>query len=269
MDVKLLGPMSVVQNGISIEPTARKVRKVLALLAMNAGRLVTVSSILEEVWAEQAPRSAVQTLQTYVMRLRKNIEDTLPPGNTGAGKDVLATRPGGYVLNIAANDVDVHRYEMLAAAGEGAMEAGDLADASRLFNSALGLWRGPALVDVAVGPLLSLEVTRLTQHRLSTLESRIDVDLRLGRHHRLIAELAELTIRNPLHERLCQQYMTALYAAGMTGRALESFRTLRRRLIGELGIEPSHQVQTVHRAILRAGTIREVAAAGARSEEVA
>ncbi len=255
MDVKLLGTMEVGQNGRMIDPTATKVRKVFALLAINAGKLVTVPALVEEVWDSAAPRTALQTLQTYIMRLRRYIQDTAPPGSTGAGKAMLATRPGGYVLDIPEDDVDVHRYERLSVAGERALEASEFESAANLFGEALEIWRGPVLVDIHVGPLLAMEVTRLEQHRLGVLESRIDADLRLGRHHRLLGELAELTVRNPLHEKLCEQYMTALYASGMTVRALETFRTLRSTLVGELGIEPSYQVQNVHRAILQAGKV--------------
>jgi DNA-binding SARP family transcriptional activator len=197
------------------------------------------------------PRSAIQLVQTYILRLRQLIEGTLPPG-TGAAKDILITRPGGYTLDIAPEDVDVHEYQELAAAGDRAVEAGDRRAASALFGRALAVWRGPALVDVRIGPRMGIEVARLEQSRLGVLESRIDADLRLGRHHQLLGELAELTARYPMHEKLCAQYMTALYVSGCKWRALELFRTLRQKLVDELGVEPSVQVQHLQQAILNA-----------------
>jgi DNA-binding SARP family transcriptional activator len=126
-------------------------------------------------------------------------------------------------------------------------------------------------VDVRVGALLRVEVARLEQSRLGVLESRIEADLRLGRHHQLLGELAELTARYPMHETLCAQYMTVLSASGCKWRALEIFRTLRQKLVEELGVEPSAQVQNLQRAILNSDVapwepgLRTPAAAGAVS----
>jgi SARP family transcriptional regulator, regulator of embCAB operon len=253
MDVKILGPLEARQDGAVLTLTASKPRQIFALLAIYAGELVTVPTLIDELWGTNAPRSAVQSIQTYILRLRQAIEETLPAG-ARAGKDVLITRPCGYTLDIAPQAIDVCGFQQLAVAGERAMEAGDYSTASRLLSGALGRWRGPALVDVRVGPQLSIEVARLEQSRLSVLESRIDADLGLGQHRMLLSELAELTTRYPMHEKLCTQYMAALYASGCKWRALEVFRTLRQNLVDELGIEPSAQVQRLQRAILNADT---------------
>jgi DNA-binding SARP family transcriptional activator len=114
------------------------------------------------------------------------------------------------------------------------------------------MWRGPALVDVPTGPQLGVAVARLEQSRLGVLETRIDADLRLGRHRQLLDELAELTTRYPMHEKFCIQYMTALHVCGCKWRALEVFLALRKRLVAELGLEPSLEVKRVQRAILTA-----------------
>jgi DNA-binding SARP family transcriptional activator len=241
-------------------PTARKPRQVLALLACCAGRIVPVSALIEELWSnEEPPRSANQVVQTYIMRLRQRIDKARLSGDNGAGKQILITRPGGYMLDIAPEDVDVHRFQKLAMAGEEALEQGDHRAASDLLGSALDSWSGPALVDVQVGSQLGVEVEWLEQSRLGVLESRIEADMGLGRHHQLLGELAELTARYPLHEKLCEQYMTALYQCGRKWRALEIFQRLRQRLVDELGIGPSRHVQQVHCAILNADSdLREV-----------
>lgn len=252
VDVRLLGPLAARLDGNSFTPTATKPRQVLALLAIRAGELVTTDALIEELWGRLAPRSAVQTIQTYILKIRRRLTDGPSDHDPRA---ILATRHGGYTLDIAADLVDTNRYQDTAAAGEQALVGGDYETSSRLLGEALDNWRGPALVDLPTGFLLGIEVARLEQSRLSVLESRVEADLRLGRHHQLLGELAELTTRYPMHEKLCSQYMTALSACGLKWRALEVFCALRKTLVGELGIEPSLAVQRLQRAILNADTV--------------
>jgi DNA-binding SARP family transcriptional activator len=250
MQVKVLGPLDVTVNGRSITPTASKARQTLAMLALHAGQLVPVPTLMEELWGAALPRKPLQSVQTYVLILRRMIDDAQADGTTGGAKSVLTTAHGGYMLDISPDDLDIHRYERLASAGRRAMEIGDHEAASRLLRSALDVWRGPALVDVQIGMRLGVKVNGLEESRLGVVESRIDADLRLGRHHMLLGELAELAARFPMHENLCAQYMTALYRSGRKWRALEVFRRLRETLVDELGLEPSRHVQSVQQAIL-------------------
>jgi DNA-binding SARP family transcriptional activator len=250
MQVKVLGPLDVTVNGRSITPTASKARQTLAMLALHAGQLVTVPTLMEELWGAALPRKPLQSVQTYVLILRRMIDDAQAGSKSGGAKSVLTTAYGGYMLDISADDLDIHRYERLATAGRRATESGDYEAASRLLRSALDVWRGPALVDVQIGTRLGVKVNGLEESRLGVIESRIDADLRLGRHHMLLGELAELAARFPMHENLCAQYMTALYRSGRKWRALEVFRRLRETLVDELGLEPSRQVQYVQQAIL-------------------
>lgn len=250
MQVKVLGPLDVTVNGRSITPTASKARQTLAMLALHAGQLVTVPTLMEELWGAALPRKPLQSVQTYVLILRRMIDDAQADGTSGGAKSVLTTAHGGYMLDISPDDLDIHRYERLAAAGRRAMEIGDYEAASRLLRSALDVWRGPALVDVQIGIRLGVKVNGLEESRLGVMESRIEADLRLGRHHMLLGELAELAARFPMHENLCAQYMTALYRSGRKWRALEVFRRLRETLVDELGLEPSRHVQSVQQAIL-------------------
>jgi SARP family transcriptional regulator, regulator of embCAB operon len=256
LDVRLLGPQVARLNGRSFLPTAAKPRQVLALLAIRAGRLVTITELTEELWGTDAPRSAIATIQSYILKLRRHLAEAMP-----AARDILVTRAGGYVLDIASGLVDVNRYQDMATTGERALGEGDYETSSRLLGAALETWRGPALMDLPTGFLLGIEVTRLEQSRLSVLESRIKANLCLGRHHQLLEELAELTARYPMHEALCAQYMTALSACGLKWRALETFCSLRKTLVRELGIEPSLQLQRLQREILRSGTRLDESAA--------
>ncbi|HEV8560981.1 MAG TPA: AfsR/SARP family transcriptional regulator [Actinophytocola sp.] len=249
MQVKVLGPLDVTENGRSITPTASKARQTLAMLALHAGQVVTVPTLVEELWGMDLPRKPLQSVQTYVLILRRMINKA-SGGKDGSAKSVLVTSHGGYMLNVPADDLDVRWYERMASAGQRAMQSGDYESASRLLRSALAIWRGPALVDVQIGIPLSFKVNGLEEHRLGIQETCIEADLRLGRHHMLLGELGELCARYPMHENVCTQYMTALYRSGRKWRALEVFRRLRDTLVDELGVEPSPHVQQVQHAIL-------------------
>ncbi|WP_327685970.1 AfsR/SARP family transcriptional regulator [Streptomyces sp. NBC_00467] len=250
MEIQVLGPLRVDVNGVSIVPTAGKPRQLLALFAFNPGRIVPVHTLMEELWRTELPQSALTTLQTYVLQLRRRLGTAMGPDAPGAAKEVLATRHGGYLLQIPPQAVDVHRYEHLVTGGQQAFEQGEDDRAASLLRAALDLWQGPALVDVRAGSVLAIEVIRLEESRLVTVERRIDADLRLGRHGELIAELRDLITRHPRHEGLHSQAMVALYRSGRQATALDVYRRLRGRLIEELGVEPSPQLQRLHQAML-------------------
>lgn len=250
MNAKLLGALNAEVNGTSIVPTAGKPRQMLALFALYPGRVVPVSTLMEEIWGTDLPQSSLTTLQTYILQLRRMLRTAMGPEAPGAAKNILATRYGGYLLDIPAESVDVYRFERLQAEGQRAFENGDDERTASLLREALGLWQGPALVDVRRGPVLEIEVMRLEQCRLVALERRIDADLRLGRHVQILAELNDLIARHPQHEGLHSQAMVALYRSGRQASALDVYRRLRQRLIDELGVEPSSQLQRLHQAML-------------------
>ncbi|QKW05002.1 AfsR/SARP family transcriptional regulator [Streptomyces sp. NA04227] len=250
MHIKVLGALNAEVNGTSIVPTASKPRQVLALLALHCGQIVPVSTLMEEIWGTDLPPSSLTTLQTYILQLRRMLRTAMGPETPNAAKDVLATRYGGYLLQRPAETVDVYRFEHLAGQGQRAFENGEDTHAATLLHDALDLWEGPALVDVRTGPVLQIEVMRLEQCRLIARERRIDAELRLGRHVELIAELSDLIARHPQHEGLHSQAMVALYRSGRQASALSLYRRLRQRLIDELGVEPSPQLQRMHQAML-------------------
>ncbi|GAA3849874.1 hypothetical protein GCM10022243_14730 [Saccharothrix violaceirubra] len=242
MEIRVLGMLEATEHHRSVLPSAAKPRQVFALLAVRAGRVVPVPTLFAELWGDRPPRSAHATLQTYVKQLRRLMRD--------AGCDALGTRFGGYVLDVPSTAVDVADYERLVEAGREAVERADHETAAHHFRAALDLWRGPALVDVPTGDSLSIEVTRLEDSRLSTVECRIDAELRCGRHHVLLSELAVLTARHPLNENLCAHHMTALARSGRQFQALEAYRTLRTTLVRELGVEPSSRLRSLHLSLL-------------------
>ncbi len=229
-------------------PDAAKPRQILALLALNAGRVVTVSTLVEELWGDSPPASAGTTLQTYVLELRKRLAAAMGPDQDP--KLVLRTRQDGYLFEPRTSRIDVVEFGQLAREGRAAAEGHDHRVAAELLGRALALWRGPALVDVRLGRVLELEVMSLEEMRLAVLGRRIDADLALGRHADVLGELTALMARHPMNEHFAALLITALYRAGYIGRALETFQHLRTSLINELGVEPSAQLQWLQQAVL-------------------
>jgi SARP family transcriptional regulator, regulator of embCAB operon len=265
VEIKVLGPLEARESDMSIVPTAGKPRQVLALLALCVGQVVPASALMDELWGSHLPRSAPTTLQTYILQLRRHLEKALPPDRPRRPKDILRTRYNGYVLDVPAQDIDFPQYEQLAAAGRQALDAHDDEAASRLLGTALDLWRGPVLVDVQAGARLRVEVMRLEESRLGVLERRIDADLRLGRHHVLLSELAVLCAQHPWHENLHAQYMVALYRSGRQWRALDVYRRLHTTLVDEFGLEPSTRLRRLQQAVLTTDPALEAPAGRTRT----
>lgn len=250
MEINILGPLIARERGVTIVPSAAKPRQLLALLALQGNRVVTVSTLMEEIWGASIPRSAATTLQTYILQLRRKIAVALEDDPTRQAKDVLVTQNGGYMLDVQPGKLDFEEFEQLVQAARHAEASGDDRAVSGFYGRALELWRGSALVDVRVGSVLELEVLRMEESRMAALERRVDADLRLGRHSELIPELQVLAARNPLHENFCAQLMIALHRAGSSWRALEAYQRLRSSLVRELGLEPSQRVQDIQQAVL-------------------
>lgn len=253
MDIDVLGPLAAREGGVSVAPTAAKPRKVLAMLAVHADQVVPMASLFEELWGEDIPRSANTTVQTYILHLRNLIGTALSQSATSELRDpkrILVTYPGGYLLDTMGGRVDVRDFDRLAMAGHRARELGDFESASKSFSEALTIWRGRALVDVQSGSLLEVEAHRLEEARLNVLDRRIDADLRLGRHHELLGELAGLVGRYRTHEGMHAHLMLALYRSGRRGEAIDVYRRLRTCLVNELGLEPSPSLRRLQHAIL-------------------
>jgi DNA-binding SARP family transcriptional activator len=256
IEIKVLGPLEVSLGGTSIVPTASKPSQVLAMLALNAGHVVTTSALTDEIWDCRPPRTWLPTLHTYILKLRRRLQQALA-GETGvSAKDILSTRRSGYLLDVEPTDVDATRYDQLSTAGRQAVNRNDHETASRTLGEALDLWRGPALADVPTGPQLGIEALRLEENRLGDQHLRIEADLRIGRHHQLLGELASLCARHPLLENFCAQQMVALYRSGRQGEALDAFQRLRSNMVTQLGVEPAAKVRQLHHDILTGGDDR-------------
>jgi SARP family transcriptional regulator, regulator of embCAB operon len=245
ISIQLLGPLSASFGTRTVTPNAAKQREVLALLAVNARRIVTVPTLIEELWSDRPPRSSATTLQTYIFHLRNSL--AVDTSRERVASEFLRTRHSGYQLEC---HTDVEEFRRLARAGREAAEAGDPQAVSELLGRALDLWRGPALADVRQGRILETEAASLEETRLGVLERRIQADLALHRHADILGELTMLAARHPMNENFWGLLIIALYRAGHIARALDAYQRLRTVLGDELGIDPSPRMQRLHQAIL-------------------
>ena len=239
LDVRLLGPCEAVRVGASVALGGAKPRTLLAVLALEPGRVVSVDRLVEALWPGDPPETSSHAIQVYVSQLRK----ALGP--------VIATQAPGYVLELPAERIDVHRFTRLAHEGRGALEGGDPVAAEGALREALALWRGPALADFLYEPFAQTDIARLEELRTVVLEERIDADLALGRHAELVPELEALVQAQPLRERPRAQLMLALYRSGRQADALAAYRAARETLVEELGIDPGPELRVLEAAILR------------------
>jgi len=267
LSIGLLGQLSAQLDQTPVTPSAPKQRQVLALLALNPGRVVTVPTLIEELWGDRPPRSYATTLQTYVLQLRNSLA-AAQPGNP-AVRRILSTRHFGYVLENTACQTDVDEFQRVARDGRTAAEAGDVRLASTVLAGALHLWRGPALVDVRKGRVLEIEAASLEEARLAVFERRIEVDLHLGQHRDMLGELTLAAAKNPMSENICAFLMLALYRSGHVGRSLQAFHRLRSALVEELGVEPCPRLRRLQAAILSGDPALESATAAWPRAEVA
>ena len=229
MDYSLLGPIEVRIDGRTVSVGRGKQRALLAVLALNAGRVVPVEHLIDELWGDEPPATATTALQVYISRLRKTL-----------GEGAIVTREPGYLVE---GDVDVRRFDELVSSAR----RSEPPRAAELLSEALGLWRGEALCDCE----LPLEAARLEEQHVGAIEQRIEADLATGRSSELVAELESLVAEHPLREPFRAQLMLALYRAGRQAEALDSYRAARAFLLDELGIEPSPRLQQLEQAILR------------------
>ena len=240
----VLGPLAVWASGGSPVPVPEpKVRTVLAVLALHAGRPVPADHLVEVLWPADLPARPANALQTKVSQLRRAL-DAAEPG----GRRLVRHEAGGYVLATGPDDVDVTRFEALVAA---ASAAGDATTRVALLTEALGLWRGPGVAGLDDHVLVRPAVARLQEARLAAVERRAEARLGLGRHHEAVAELAAPVAEHPERERLCAAWMLALYRSGRQHDALAAYAGLRRHLADDLGLEPSPGLAALELAILR------------------
>ncbi len=241
MDVCILGPLMVEDDGSELTIAGARMRTLLALFAVRPGENITAERLVDDLWGDESPAGAANSLQSLVSRLRRAL------GDTGSA---VVTTPNGYRLDVTPDRIDAFRFVDAAQRGHEALLIGDAALATRLLNDGLTLWRGAALDGFDDDGVLHREAVRLEELRLNATEDRLDADLRLGRHADVIAELGSLVTEHPLRERLHGFLMLALYRAGRQAEALRAFQEARRVLGDELGLDPSPELRALESSIL-------------------
>jgi DNA-binding SARP family transcriptional activator/Tfp pilus assembly protein PilF len=246
--VGLLGPVEIGPAGEVLAPVAQpRLRLLLALLGVAAGRVVGAEALVEGVWGEEWSPGREKNLHTLIYQLRRRLAQVEP----GKGGRRLVRAGAGYRLALRAGELDVEVFSGLAGRGRAAARAGDPVAARELFGQALELWRGAALADAApLCPVLAGEAARLEETRLAVVEERIGCDLALGRHSEVVGELAGLVAQFPLRERLAGLLMTALYRCGRRGEALAAYDAARRVLAEELGLDPGPELAGLQAQVL-------------------
>ncbi|HKN49438.1 MAG TPA: BTAD domain-containing putative transcriptional regulator, partial [Actinomycetota bacterium] len=190
MEFRILGPLEVVHDGRPVALGGTRERAVLALLLLSPNRIVSAERLAEDLWGDNPPERGIHSLRVFVSRLRKALRE--------AGSDELVvTQAPGYLVHLDPADLDAARFERLVASARDQRRQGAHDQAAATLREALGLWRGPALADVADAPLARAEAARLEEIRQAALEERIEADLACGRHQELTAELDSLTRAHP------------------------------------------------------------------------
>jgi predicted ATPase/DNA-binding SARP family transcriptional activator len=241
--IALLGPFEASDDaGQPVAVPGRRLRTLLARLALDPGRVVSTGSLVDAIWDGEPPADPGNALQSLISRLRR----VLPQGDAR-----VESLPGGYRLLTAGEVTDVAQFERLAAEGRACRDAGDAAAAAARLASALGLWRGAPLDGLAEAPFAGPVAARLTELRLRAAADHAELALAAGQADEAVGGLRQLTLEHPLDERLRGVYIRALCAAGRPADALASFEDLRRCLADTLGTDPSQVLRDLHTSILR------------------
>lgn len=232
----ILGPLEVRHGAKAVRLGAAKQRTLLGVLLLHANETVSTSRLVDELWGERPPPTAEKLVQGYVYALRKQL-----------GGDVVETRAPGYRLSVQPRSLDLLEFERLTDEARVAPVARSI----ELRRRALALWRGAPLADIVLEGPERHTLGRLSELRLTTQIERLDAELQLGRHAQLVGELEALVAEHPYQERAASLLMLALYRSGRQAEALEVYRTVRRRLSDELGLQPGQELRELEAAILR------------------
>ncbi|MDQ1710528.1 MAG: hypothetical protein QOG49_1913, partial [Frankiaceae bacterium] len=241
LDIRLLGSMEVADDdGGPLRVQGAKLRALLAMLALECGRVVPTDRIIEDLWHDDPPAGVANALQGLISKVRRAL----------GSADLVAMRPPGYVLLLDEGNIDVYRVDRCIAAARAAVARGDLEQAVAQFAEAESLWRGPALADFLYDDFAQPHIIRLDEIRLSLIEDRVDAELALGRHARSVGDLEALVNGNPLRERARGQLMVALYRSGRQADALRVLQEGRAALAEQLGLDPGPELRELETAIL-------------------
>jgi DNA-binding SARP family transcriptional activator len=242
-EFRILGPTDVRCGDTPLRIGAQKQRAVLAMLLLNANRVVSTSALIDGLWGDDPPSTAGAALQVHVGKLRQTL-------HCSGVSSPIVTRAPGYLVQVDTDGLDVARHEDLARRGREALEQRRWVEASSLFSRARGQWRGPALADVADQPFAYAAVARLEEERLAVMADGFDADLGRGAHAEIVSGLREATALHPLRERFWEQLVLALYRAGNQAEALAAFQSARSTLVEHVGIGPGARLRELETAVL-------------------
>jgi predicted ATPase/DNA-binding SARP family transcriptional activator len=246
MDVRFLGGLQVRVGGRRTSFGGPQAQRVFALLAVDAGTTVTTAMIVDELWPLDPPRAAVNTVQTHVATIRRGL---------GADRDRLLTHGRGYVLDLRPDELDSARFEVLVRRGHDLLERDDPSASCGPLEAALQLWGGDPLLGLTEGVArLGIEASRLAELHLTAVEDLTEAQLRVGAPPTVLGDLERATVTDPFRERPVALLLRAMAAAGRRAEALTRYEAFRRRLVEELGLDPSQELQRVHRELLGAST---------------
>ena len=239
MRIGLLGPLVVTSNGTSVDIGGPKAWAVLVTLAHHLDEIVRIDSLIDAVWGDDPPQSARNVIQVRVSGLRQALGQSIE----------FRPESAGYLLESAGITVDAVEFEQLVESAEELLDD-DPAGAVRLFDEALKLWRGdPGAAELDIRPLDG-RLAALREMRIGARSLRLDARLRLGQHGACCAEAEALADEHPYREDIRALHLLALYRSGRQTEALAAFRRTRDLLVGELGVEPGPELQSLHRQIL-------------------
>jgi len=243
--IELLGPVEAWVDGRAVALGGQRPRALFAVLALRAGRVAAIDQLIDELWGEEPPARARDSLQMHVSRLRKRL------AKAGGDGGRLLNHAGGYLLGVRPGERDVDRWEQALGRARRARSGGEPRAAREGFEEALGVWRGQPFAGVNTNSLLAGERARLEEERLAAVIEGIELDLELGRQGELLGQLEALVISHPFKERLVELQMTSLYRCGRQADALAAFQAARGRFLDELGIEPAQPLRELHEHVLR------------------
>jgi DNA-binding SARP family transcriptional activator len=247
LDFHLLGPFGVKCGKETLRLGGRRQKAVLALLTIHVGDVVSTDRIAHEIWSGHPPQSAVQTIHTYISRLRKILQGSQFKDDQ---PEIIRRQDPGYILTVPRDAIDAHRFEETVAAASGHLTSGNPGDAAEELRRALNFWRGSPLADLDTEPFAAVESQRLDERRLEAIELLIEAELALAHHSRVVAELQDLVDRFPVRERFWAQLITALYRSGRQAEALAAYGRVRALLVEELGVEPGPELQQLELRVL-------------------
>jgi len=243
---RLLGPLEVWVDGQWHGISAAKWRSVLAVLLINAGQVVSVDTLINEVWGDDEPAKAANLVSIYVLRLRRMLGES--------GSTLLVTRAPGYQLLVGPDETDVQQFKAMVRDGRSALTAGEQERAAGLLAEALALWRGSPLADVRRSPLVEDEARQLSDLKQDVAELRITAELACGGHAQVVSDLRRLLADNPLRENLWVLLMRALNGSGRHAEALDAYGQARAVIAEELGVDPGAELRAMYHELLTEDT---------------